>query len=169
MGYYTSSETECTLIENDPGTMLFGVEGAINNSDTRVRDNTYYAEGLSELFRLYYSEATWGVKVGVSEDQLVTEYEIDGYAALSVTKFYDGSGSITVFGGDVDNNTASYMAQYMASGLGYCSEIVDYHIGVTNNTSGTLEASTSNPVVFLSLGLMNDNIVLYRDLDQLDL
>ena len=168
MGYYMSTDSECILVENDPGTVFFGVEGAVNNSDNRVRDNTYYAEGLSEIFRLYYSETTWGVEIGITDDQLVTEYEVDGYAALSSTKYCGGSGSITVFGGDVDNNTASYMAQYMASGLGYCSTIIDYHIGVAQNASGTLKVSETDPAIFLSIGLMNDNIVLYRDLDSID-
>lgn len=163
IGFNISTETECVPAENDPGTVLFGVEGAVNNGESRTFDNVSYTGGLADMFRLYFSETTWGVQTGVSEDQLVTEYQTNGHSALSVTRYHGGSGSITVFGGDVDNNVTSYVAQFLASGLGYSSEITDYQMGIGKQASGTLKAPASNTVVFLSIGLMNDNIVLYRN------
>lgn len=165
MGFNISTDKECVKLDVDPGLVFYNVNGAVNNSEGRTYDNTLYPEGIADLFRIYFSETTWGIMSGVSDDQLVTEYNIDGYAAVSVTKYYNGSGSIVVFGGDVDNNLTGYVAQFLASGLGYCSEIVDYEIGIGKHASGTLESSDSNAVAFLTLGLMSDNIVQYIDCD----
>lgn len=139
--------------------LLFGEAGAINFATENVSDNgVVYEHGLSNIIRCYYSDVTYGIRIGVLSEQLFLDYNHDGYAAVSITKYHAGSGSMTVFGGTVDNNTEDYVTQVLSSGLTYETKVLDYEIGKSAGATGTLATPGDNIKVFVTLGLMNDNI-----------
>lgn len=156
IGGYISYESEC-IEQDNAGKILFDSEDAVNNQSGELFDNNgIYTGKISDVFRMYFSECTYGIKGGINADQLVMDYQVDGYYATTITKYHGGSGIMYVFGGHVNHLNVDYIVQVLASGLTYKSEIIDFQYGMSSTISGKLKACLERPTLFITFGLMND-------------
>ncbi len=160
IGKYVSNENGLDTVEGF-STLFFGTD-AVNDAVGNVHDTRDHTGGIADLMSIYFNECTYGIRADAVDECLTTEYEQDGYYAVAFVRYHSGFGNITVFGGTVDNNSTSYMAQALASGLNYSSEIVDSAEGYGKEWSGNLTAS-DRPALFIYFGLVTDYTGRYYD------
>lgn len=156
IGKYVSTSVECVDI-GDRSSLLFGVEGAVKDSDGACFDTGLYTDSISDLLRVYYSECTNGIEMGLQEDQLTLDYQVDGYGATTLMRYWDGTGMLTVFGGAVDHHYVPYVTQILLSGITYDTVVIDHVTGIGDHASGTLIAG-DRPTAFITLGMISDYI-----------
>lgn len=139
----------------DFSTIMFGTEDAV--CQRACFDTTVHAGGLSDLLRVYYTECSFGIRIGIQEDQIHLDNSVDGYAAVTLMRYHGGTGQMVVFGGQVNHLSTDYVTQVLISGITYDTVVIDRDMGVASKASGELMAG-ENPTLVVTLGLMDDFI-----------
>ncbi|MFA5451969.1 MAG: hypothetical protein WC248_00130 [Candidatus Methanomethylophilaceae archaeon] len=153
----TTSAEPLSEIENYD-ILFFNMTGAIN-SNTAFGSDPDSERDIGSALNIMYNESTFGISTDVP-------YSIDigfvknGFSSVSLTKYYNGTGMICVFGGDVISDTHKYLAQTIASGISYET---NNFVTVTETVDGwssytlTLDVTNTNLDAYISIS----NIPVY--------
>lgn len=137
IGLYLSNEDG--LVEVDGySDMFFGMDDAIlipgktpGYEDARVVYGDVQDGGIAKSLGLVGNDCTFGVNVDhLSNALAVANSTKDGYASIALTKFYNGSGMISIFGGYITYDTVWALSKVIASGLEYDSVLLESKTGL---------------------------------------
>ncbi|MFA6679348.1 MAG: hypothetical protein WCR96_02505 [Candidatus Methanomethylophilaceae archaeon] len=133
--------------------LFFNMTGAIN-SDTAFGSDPDTERNIGSALKIMYNESTFGISVNVPYSVNIGFVE-NGFSSVSLTKYYNGTGMICVFGGNIISDTHKYLAQTIVSGISY--ETSNF-ITVTDSFNGwssytlTIDTDYTNPEVYVSIG-----------------
>ncbi|MFA6710291.1 MAG: hypothetical protein WCR24_02720 [Candidatus Methanomethylophilaceae archaeon] len=133
--------------------LFFNTAGAVN-SNTAFGSDPDSDRNIGSALNVMYNESTFGISTDVP-CSIDIGFVKDGFSSVSLTKYYDGTGMICVFGGNIISDTHKYLAQTIASGISY--ETDDF-LTITETVDGwtsytlTLDTEYANPEAYISIG-----------------
>lgn len=118
----------------DADILFFGHADVVRTADNHVYTKNLNEGSLTDRMGIYYGEITNGLDASnLVSPYLALDYSDGTYSAVTMVKYYSGSGTIIVFGGqlkyeDVPTSALASVAQTIASRLSYDTELVDFHV-----------------------------------------
>ena len=156
IGKYSAHQitaTEPLSIIEDYDVLFFNMTGAIN-CNTAFGSDPDSERDVGSALKIMYNESTFGISIDVPYS-INIGFVKNGFSSVSLTKYYNGTGMICVFGGDVITDVHKYLAQTIASGISYET---NNFVVVTNTVSGetfgtlALNGEYTNPVAYIFIG-----------------
>lgn len=117
--YYGTADGEVSEVEGW-GDLFYG-DGCFNGSDA-YDSASDRADEIGELLCLRGSSTQYGMSVSVPDSKQIGYVSEEGYGTASLARY--GSGMIGMVGGHFEDSTRTDLAQMIASGVTYDSELV---------------------------------------------
>ncbi len=163
---YWSGETIGKNISNSDGTItecekfsenIFGVEGAVNNSDESMWAHNTPENTLTNYLGIYFNDCKSGVNPNKINNCLSFDFSKNGYSSVTVSKYYNGSGMLVVFGGNLTSESVITLVYLVAAGVTYQTTVIDHTNSSTviGNNSGKIKVEQGKTTVFMHMGLMH--------------
>ena len=135
LGKYVSYGPEASdIVEvSGYGEIFAGIsDDAFMDSDREVRGRYGFNDDVRDSLHFYMNECTFGIELGDRDDCLDIGYRAFNGASSAVL-FRSWEGMVVNFGFSLGNHeyADNYVAQILASGMDYTSEILDWHVGDT--------------------------------------
>ena len=150
LGAYVSSEGSVTEVGSDYQMLFFGTH-CLNES--ALSGNNIVNEEILDALSLSGNDLTFGVDSTDLPESLSVGYTDGRYSSMTLVRH--GDGILCILGGVYSNDQRSDLVKAVASGISYCSKVLDIaHGSVTRGTEHvTLESSSEGFVsVFAYLG-----------------
>lgn len=156
--YISIGPDEEDIVEIEGYAELFtGVSGlddsSFNDNPRSVRATSGQNEVIQDALGINFNEYSYGISCEGLSDYLSLGYVSDtGYSCAAI--YRSGEGMVINFGLTLANHphTIHYVAQVLAAGLDYTSEIVDYDVGKTNSGTGVLDSEGKDVYVYGYVG-----------------
>ena len=137
--------------------LFFGNNGVSRLEGGHVFNRDLVEGSLTDITGIYFNECTDGLNTNnLISPSLKLDYSYDGYSSVTFVKYYYGDGMICNLGGALTKNFAPAVAQTIASGLTYASQMIDFEQSqISINPTGRLLAVSGTTDVFIYIGKMN--------------
>jgi len=133
------------------GESLFYGAFCLNHSETTYANEAYEGNSLRTQLSVQNNNVRYAVNPTVlsAATTLALGYEQDGYVSIVLSAF--GSGQICTFGGDYSYAQIEDVAQVVASGICFCSQVVgSVHGNMARETvSGTMDGTVAGDGQFI--------------------
>lgn len=159
LGKYISHGPEETDIEEctSYGMLFAGVDdSSFLDSGKRLFAKNQCNETIRDSLDFYINEYTFGIDISSMEDALNLGYvSDDGISAATI--FRSGNGMVMNFGASLVNHVHSdhFIAQIIASGIDYSSELIEIQEGHTRgDNAGSMAVPESSCTVYGCIGAL---------------
>jgi len=163
IGHLVSHSNGTTTTIDNSDMLFFGMDGAIrtttsNPTGTELGHDRSIGEMLCVDNQVRAGDVTNGLNYNIGGKTLSIGFsDSDGYGSVTLTDRGEGKGMIAVFGGGLIADNRVAVAQVVASGISYATNLdnVGYQSGVVNGTnSGTIPVGSFTNV-YIYYGQVN--------------
>lgn len=149
--YYTEGEELKTVDGNQE---LFFGKLCVNTGKDVSAYTKIDGNGVTDALTLKHNSTKFGIDIGGLADAVSFGYSGNGYASIASVKH--GEGSICVIAGDYNYNQRDDIAQIVASGISWKSEIIKIDNGTagkgSNSYSMTVPPGSGKLCLYISVG-----------------